>query len=130
MKNESKHFTKEEIKTQWIEHVKRWNKETFGEEECLGCKNNASLASIQKYLTQSIEDYLGHKNFPVKASYSSQGMSEFQKLIYLIEETEKILFEDGYRVMMSIIFDAYNIKHGIKGVLEILNHFVIWNEIE
>ena len=53
-------------------------------------------------------------------------MPELEQLVYLIHETDKTLFNDSMVTAASTIFDGYNIKHGVKGIYEILGYFIEW----
>ena len=123
----------QKLKNEWTNFVKQWNEKEFGEAECLGCKNKDTLEQTKRYIIASIKEDYNHSlfnNYVVpKKTYSSKGMSELEHIIFLIEETGKILFPDTPRVML-IIFDSYNIKHGLQGIYDILGEFVKWVDLD
>jgi len=92
------------MKQQWIKYVKTWNKEKFGVAEYLGGKNNEPLADQVDYIVRCIRETVTSEKFP--------------------------LSEDVCDTIISIIFDGYNIEHGIEGLLEILKSFVKRTDLE
>lgn len=117
---------KTDFEKTWISYVKRWNKEKFDTEECLGCSQKESLEEMKDYIIRCINDEIDKSqlaSFPISYTYSSKGKTEAERLIYLVEESARLL---NHAFMCSIIFDGYNIKHGAKGLLEIIAHYVTW----
>jgi len=119
---------------EWIEYVKAWNNDDRFPEDtgvCLGCSKNCTLEITLENIKRQIKDHLCRcKKLPLERTYSSKGMNEFQKLIFLIEQTAKeVLGDDMSKVMISIIFDEYNIALGHEGIYELINNYVLWSDI-
>jgi len=122
----------ETLQKQWIKHVKAWNKEKFGKSECLGCYNIKPLADIQEFILKCINENVTYDvldNMPSIKTYSSKGMTELQHILYLIEETDKLLFDSCCGIFTSVIFDEYNIEYGVEGLLEIIDNYIEWKDL-
>ncbi|MCL2756331.1 MAG: hypothetical protein FWE45_04755 [Firmicutes bacterium] len=113
------------LEAQWNNYVTERNLRLFPCEDYQP-SHRESLEKIKDYIRRSIDDFFG-KTFelPLSHHYSSDGMSQFQKLIYLIEETGKLLQHDYFA---TIIYDEYNITDGVQGLYEIIGYYVNWRD--
>jgi len=120
--------SKENIIKLWSTHVSIFVKSNYGKGAELFYHGDEPLEQRKDFIIRSINEHLEHKNVktPITRTYSSKGMTEFQKLIFLIEETERVLFSKENRFMCSIIYDEYNINHGTQGLYEIIGHYINW----
>ena len=85
-----------------------------------------SRNSSNQFVENSIHELLGENFAPTTKEYSSGTMNEFQNMIYLIAETDKILFPRGEGFMATIIKEEYDRSKGTQGVLEIIRKYVNW----
>jgi len=130
---------KQNIKQQWREYVttiRQWediaeSRETkqvdadliFPTEKCL----ETNKRQIKIYLDSVIDKSI---KLPLELTYSSIGRTDFQNLIYIIERTDRELLKDGERYFSNIIYDHYNIEHGIQGIYEIISKYVKWIDVD
>ena len=124
--------TQENIVEQWNNYVSNYKKANFGEFEWPVYRSNETLDEKTDYIIRSINNYLSDNpiEIPLTREFSGKGMTEFQKLIFLTEETERALFPEDNRFMCSIIYDEYNIEHGIQGLYDIIGRYVKWVDCE
>ncbi len=80
---------------------------------------------MQDYITESIRELV---DIP-RRTFSSAGMTETQKIEFLVRETEKIVFPQGEKFLSSIVYDEYNFDFGTQGLMGILNSFVHWQDL-
>ena len=83
--------------------------------------------SSNSYIKKSIAELLGKDFKTIQGrTYSSKEMNEFQNALYLIRETDKLLFPNGEQYLASIIYDEYDQTKGPAGVIEIIRQYVNW----
>lgn len=120
------------ITKEWNENAKAWTQKKFGDNECLGSNKLEQLDEMIDYIVRCLKEDYDHtifENYLVPTrEYSSKEMTELQELVFLMEETGKLLFPEMPDRVLSIMFDCYNIKYGTHGVREILNHFIKWKD--
>ncbi|MCL2846915.1 MAG: hypothetical protein FWE38_04460 [Firmicutes bacterium] len=96
----------------------------FPTEPCLETNKRQIIKMLNEVITdKSIR-------FPLARTYQAKGRPEFQKLIYTIELTDRIFFVGNERYFANIIYDHYNIEHGIHGIYEIVSQFVNWVDLD
>ena len=119
------------FKKQWNEYEKKMIEDNFGKDaELIKHKEKAAFDAMM-FIIKSITDLLDDEQLtqiPFTMEYSSKGMSEFQDYIYRIEQTNKLLFPSGENFFSTLIFDEYNINHGLHGLHLIIDYFVKWND--
>jgi len=123
----------QENRNLWEQHVKNKVKEIFGENAELNTPSINTAIRVRKFVNRSVRGMMERKQVPLlpyKKTYSAKNMSKFEKLIYLIGETEKILFPGGDRYFSTLLYDEYPIHLGIDGLFEIINIFVEWTETD
>jgi len=113
------------LKTEWEKYVRERNIRLFPNEDQspIPAKDRDSS---KEYIIRSIDELIEIPQVITPThSYSSKNMTEFQKIIFLIEETNKILFgEDNF--FATIVYDEYDIENGIQGINEIIANYVNW----
>jgi len=132
MKKKATPAKEETLQERWIDYVKKWNKERFGKAEYLGGQQK-TLHDTKKYLV-AIDDLLGEErtSFPIESEYSSEGKTELETLVYLVNESANALDskQEGWHTSVcSIIYDGFNISYGKEGLLEILSKYIKWSDI-
>ena len=101
------------------------------EDECSYKSNDMKPKDLQNYIIRSIEDTLDERvleKLPLTGFYTSEAMSELDKLIYLIKETQKLTMP-CHSFMESIIYDLYDINNGTQGLYDIISRFMIWTDV-
>jgi len=83
---------------------------------------------IKDYIIRQINDFVVNKT-PLDLTYSNKGMSEFEKIIFVIEQTEKTLFPNGEQFMSTIIYDEYNMANGPEDLFNIIEQYIKWIDI-
>ncbi|MCL2229259.1 MAG: hypothetical protein FWC00_05550 [Firmicutes bacterium] len=119
------------LQEQWITHVKQWNYERFGVAEYIGHRQK-TLDEAKQICFNAINEFLKEEKitYPFKQTYSNKGMTIIQEMIYLVERTANVLGQPTlHSFLCSIIYDGFNIKHGKKGLLEIIGRYVKWVKI-
>ena len=120
---------------QWASHVSARLKSRFKPEEVddpLEYNPKQNFAETIDYMKRQIDEYvLDSKQSqtlpkPQTKEYSSKRQAEFENIVYLVDETEKLLFPDGEQYMSNLIFDEYNMDWGTKPLREILARYVVW----
>ena len=116
---------KNTLKTQWNAYTSARAKRLFpDQEEYQPCNRQDSLEQIKDYIHRSISDSIERNlGFPIVTNFSSEGMSEFEKLTYLIEKTGDML---GHAHFANIIYDEYRIEDGTEGIYDILQTYIKW----
>jgi hypothetical protein len=82
------------------------------------------------YVFRCISELLDKDFKPIQRTFSSKGMTEPQAVLYLIRETDKLLFPSGDGFVYNIVYDNYKELAGTKAILEILRQFVNWKDTE
>ena len=80
------------------------------------------------YIVRSLRTVLPADFQPIHRTYNGFGMTELERMNYLLEKTDKILF--GGKYLRSIIDDEYDKKQGSKGVLQIIDRFIKWTDLD
>jgi len=111
------------INIEWKKYVNDRNKKLFQGEEHQSVTQE-SKEEITNYIMRCInEDLDRNLKIPLTCNYSSNGMSEFQKLTFLIEQSGKKLSHDFFA---TIIYDEYRIEDGTQGIYDIISNYVNW----
>jgi len=119
-----KPLKEEPLNIAWKEYIDARNKKLFPNEEHK-FNHHGTLAEIQDYIKRCIGDVLDENiELPLTREFSSKGMTEFQKLTFLIEETEKALNNNCF--FATIIYDEYRIEDGTQGIYEIIESYIKW----
>jgi len=81
----------------------------------------ANIEAIRKLLPQGL---------PLQMSYKSNDMNEGQNTMFLIRESDKVLFPNGERLFSHIVTDDFNKDRGAKNNLEIIRKYINWIDID
>lgn len=130
---------KENIQAQWhayIAAIRQWDENIesrdtkqadadlqFPTEKCL----ETNKRQIKIYLDDVIDKSI---KLPLERTWSSRGRTEFQNLIYIIEQTDRVFFSGDERYFSNIIYDHYNIEHGVQGIYDIISCYIKWVDVD
>lgn len=118
---------------QWKKHVKQRNAEIFDKKSDIHKPNNKDPFHKTMFIINRVVELMEEeqkKQVPFRKEFSVKGMTKFQEYINKIEKIDKLLFPRGGNFFSSIIFEEYNIEHGLQGLDVIINHFVKWQNSE
>ncbi|MCL2756057.1 MAG: hypothetical protein FWE45_03345 [Firmicutes bacterium] len=108
---------RQEINEFWKEHIESLDYDIE--------QTNKNLS----FISRTIKELLGRDFQPITKEYSSHDMNELQNMVYLIEQTDNILFPNGEKYIAQIIKDEYDRSKGTQGVLDVINKYVKWVDI-